>query len=206
MAEVDLWLTHIDERVATIEADRRNGKTRLIEEAELVFAVCVVFNRLAQIDLRTSGHVQEDSQLIPWVMKNTGWPKDVVKGFWKGIRNPTMHMGRSFGLASYDIQVKEGHPPLVATIANDLEWEPTEYSGDVERGDGWDYSSTPLPGGDRAKLVTFYMPGIRRALAKTKANVVERLHVASSQELDLLLELNRRLPFMYVHVENGEKA
>lgn len=205
--EIDLWCEHIGRRVREQIPFQEIGSSGFIAESEVFFSICVVMNRLAQIWMRRSGHIPEQT-FISWLTRQSGWPSFVSEAFWACIRNPTMHLGRPMLLANHGRTVDHGRP-LFADYNGHWEYDPFLLHGaypsrpdlpaDEQRfrkqGLGWQselgkYFDAPnfeFP--NDSVVVRFFMPGILLTLDRIRSKGIERLRRATYQEFWKLAEV-----------------
>ena len=207
MVEIDSWCLHIARRVRESIVVQSKGESLLpFDESEIVFDICAITNRLAQIAMRTPNHIST-GRIAKWISETTGWPLHICEAFWSCIRHPTMHLGRSWGFADYGI--KHDEIAMFADIAGswrmsgpntDEPWPaellPLEGIG---RGwwaiRGWDEHAVGDATSKNSLHVTFFMPGILLALSDLRDSVLRGLRVATPEELERLRELNARTGF-----------
>ncbi|PKQ27097.1 MAG: hypothetical protein CVT64_01215 [Actinobacteria bacterium HGW-Actinobacteria-4] len=211
LGELHCWIDHAESKANFILAESRKGRIRYIETAELLFAITAVINRLAQIDLRTETNLSIDKTLTPWISQQTDWPPLVAKAFWHCIRNPVMHMGRTSGFTGYDVKTDDGLP-ILASVQEYLKRDyPTDMGAEFppgpqavySTGPGWYALYSPELGpapyddwsGESIDL-TFYVFELFEIVRSVIYAVAVRLRDASTEDLERLTKLQRRLPFI----------
>lgn len=210
LGEVHMWLDHAEEKADFIARERGLGRFRYIEAAELVFVVSATINRLAQIALRTEGHIGTKQKLTPWLASQTGWPPPVANAFWSCVRNPVMHMGMTWGFAAYGEETNAGLPILVTVDMSDRRERDSDPgvpfppgTGPVHSsGPGWlaihhaDLGDPPYDEWSREHVsVNFYIFEVIDVVRSMIRPVAMGLRAASPAELGQLTKLQRRLPF-----------
>lgn len=206
-----MWLDHASDKVEFINAEAAQQRIRYIEQAELVFVITAVINRLAQIDLRTIDNIDVKTTLIPWLAQSTGWPELVARTFWDCLRSPTVHMGHSFALADYKVKTNSGLPVLASLELYDRPNFPTQaepvFPPDAVTGytygDGWTamhYRGLGEPHfGAITKehiRVTFWVHDLIEKVRSMVRQVADGIQVAGVVDLKRLSKLNTRLPFL----------
>ena len=212
LGELIMWINHSIEKVDFIEAEQIEGRIRYIEKSELIFALAVVMNRLAQIDKRKVGNLNINNDLVPWIAARTGWPHSIAEVFWGCLRSPVVHMGQSFAMADYGYKTTTGLPILVSLDISPRR-QRGSYSGvgfppgpatDDSRGPGWSALHYPSLGDPPYDAwsgehigVTFDIYGVLDVARSMIRDVAQGIRNATPAELDKLRDLNRRLPFLY---------
>lgn len=216
IAEIDMWCRHVAQKVRhIIEVQSGAQRIPMIEQAETVFDICAIVNRLAQIDLRTASHIG-GADLTCWLATTSGWPDYVAKAFWYCVRNPTMHLGRSWMFADHDrgfkgIKLFADISTLWASRGPDHTIPPSPFiSRDQYDGCGLGWSSErgrPMDGADvpawsaNAVSVNFYMPGVLEVLGILRNSVLEGLRTATNVDLERLAAVNATTGFLYSEVD-----
>lgn len=216
IAEIDMWCRHIAQKVRhIIEIQSEEQRIPMIEQAETVFDICAVVDRLAHIDLRTAKPIKGD-HLTRWLATSSGWPDYVAKAFWYCVRNPTMHLGRSWIFADHergfdgiklfaDISNVWASRGPNHTIAPSPLTSRDHYDG---YGLGWSSSrGRPMDGADvpawsaNAVSVNFYMPGVLEVLGTLRNSVLEGLRAATHGDLERLAAVNATTGFLYSEID-----
>ena len=162
-------------------------------------------NWLAHIDLRNSKYVDE-SKMIEWLQRVTLWPREVAEAFWWCLRNPTMHLGRTFFFSDYD-RKSTSKLKLFADLHPNLQFDPLAFQPD-------EFKPTPPEDGhfavidplDERKLdVHFFFPGVRRKLDDALGSTLRGIEEADKNSLTSLAKLNRKLlPFRVWAGDEGD--
>lgn len=221
IGEIDMWCRHIARKVrGVIEIERGGERIAIIEQAETVFDICAVINRLAHIAHRRATPIG-GPDLTAWLATNAGWPIYVAKAFWYCVRNPTMHLGRSWSFADHDRKhqgiylfgdISSGSWSFRGpdrTVPRTPRPDRDEYDG---FGQGWRSNrggQMPESGvaawGPDAVSVHFFMPGVLAILGLLRNSVLEGLRVATQDELERLSAVNASIPFMYSESQPPEQ-
>ena len=199
--EIDLWCVHIGRRVREQIVLQATGQSGFIDESEILFSIFVVVNRLAQIWMRKSDHIDE-RLLISWLSKQANWPLSIAEAFWGCIRNPTMHLGRPMLLADHKRRLPDGRA-LFADYNGHWDFEPSRFAiekkaslhetAEIQRyrrsGVGWESElgrnihapNFTFP--PDAVVVRFFMPGLLLTIDRIRAKGIRRLKSSTYNEL-----------------------
>ncbi len=195
-AEASLWLNHIDNKKKTITDSYKIDRVLFFEQGELLFNVFSYLNWLAHIDLRKPKHISE-KEMVEWLRRTTTWPTEAVEAFWYCLRNPIMHIGRTFLFSDHDRKTLS-KLKLFADLQADLNFDPLRFQPEefkpTSDQDGW--MATFDPEDDKKLDVIFYFPGIRRKLDLVLGSVIKNISEADNNSLESLSKVNRKLlPF-----------
>ncbi|GAP60813.1 hypothetical protein AHiyo1_44060 [Arthrobacter sp. Hiyo1] len=208
--EIDIWCEHIGRRVREQIRKQETRTSHFVDESEILYGICVVINRLAQIDFLRHGHIN-DKEFGPWFAEATGWPDFVAQAFWFCVRHPTMHLGRSMLFADHGRKFGDGYR-LFGDINGGWDYDELAVSGPAAEntylpeavrrfhswGQGWsselgDKVSFPNDVVDAQSIVVhFHIPGLLRILDKLRSGTLKLLQSANYEQFMKLSELNKR--------------
>jgi hypothetical protein len=219
IGEIDTWCRHISLKVrSVIEIERGGEGIPMIERAETIFDICAVINRLAHIAHRRATPIG-GSDLTTWLATNAGWPVYVAKAFWYCVRNPTMHLGRSWLFADHDRKHEGVH--LFGDITGSWSFRgpdhtipptPAPWRDEYDsHGQGWSSSrgghmpeSDVAMWGPDAVSVSFFMPGVLAVLGLLRNSVLDGLRTATHEDLERLVAVNASTGFLYSETQPPE--
>lgn len=87
LPNIDDWIDHIQARLG----DAQN--IGAFTQAEVIFGLTSVLNRLAAIYYGTAEHLKTRERIIPFLSQACGLPVTVGEALWNGVRNPSIHLG-----------------------------------------------------------------------------------------------------------------
>lgn len=200
LGELNFWLQYIDEKSERLKEEERQGRFPYLEHAELVFIYSAFLNRLAQISKKTPENLDIDTRLVPWLAKKAGWPENVARAFWYCIRNPVIHVGRTWAMADYGLKLdgvtlKAGFRPSM------LDNKPAT---DMPKPNGTGWFMIDWRGAADEITINFDFSGLRKVAEKVLNEVRDEVRNMSPEQLYKLRKVNERIPFFYVAPENGE--
>jgi hypothetical protein len=208
-AEVDIWLDNIDKKTRRLIRLYKAGKNPFVEEAELIYDYAALINRLAHFSYAQVEPL-DTTKIASRIAKWTKWNGHIAYAFWRGLRDPIVHLGRTNAFTDYEISYKKGK----LTVGHkDLSYkEPKRFNkpnwADFQQaGPGWEQHQVPGQDGEPDSYhLNFNFGGVRKMVQVMVESVRAEVAAMSDEDMKKLEALNERMPFYWSVVQKTRNS